>query len=195
MPQSPSKWVTWDLTQSSQHLFHCSKGSAISFIGIAISCPCLPRRIFLNLINHLKSLPFQGWFQFGEKPEVTGHKIWLIGSGLNRVISNCSTVFLLLWQQRSQETNFAMTCLMPRSCVKISETVVFGIPRSASSSPTATHQSLLIAARTRSTFSGVLLVAGLPEHGSLSTDSQPSLKHLCHAFICAALIASSLKAF
>ena len=46
-----------------------------------------------------------------------------------------------------------------------------------------------------STFSGVLLVAGLPEHGSLSIDSRPSLKHLCHTFICAALIASSPKAF
>ena len=44
-------------------------------------------------------------------------------------------------------------------------------------------------------FSGVLLVADLPDHGSLSTDSQPSLKHLCHTFICAALIASSSKAF
>ena len=42
--------------------------------------------------------------------------------------------------------------------------------------------------------SGVLLVAGLPKCGSLSIDSQPSLKHLCHTFICAALIASSAKA-
>ena len=48
---------------------------------------------------------------------------------------------------------------------------------------------------TCSTFSGVLLFTGLPEHGLLSTDSQPSLKFLCHTFICAALIASSLKYF
>ena len=75
---------------------------------------------------------------------------------------------------------------MPRSCIKISDTVVFGIFRSASSSHTVSHQSLLIAAHTRSTFSGVLLGAGLPERGSLSTDSQPSLKHLCHTFICVA---------
>ena len=46
------------------------------------------------------------------------------------------------------------------------------------------HGSLLAAARTRSTFSGVLLVAGLPGCGSLWTDSWPSLKHLCHAFLC-----------
>ena len=43
------------------------------------------------------------------------------------------------------------------------------------------------------TISGALLIAGLPECGSLSTDSQPSLKHLCHTFICAAFIASSQK--
>ena len=67
--------------------------------------------------------------------------------------------------------------------------------RSASGSHTVSHQSLLIAARTCSTFSAVLLVVDLPEHESLSTDSQPSLKHLCHSFICAALIASALKAF
>ena len=69
---------------------------------------------------------------------------------------------------------------MPRSCIKISDTVVFGISRSASSSHTVSQGSLLIAARTCSTFSGVLLVAGLPVRGPLSTDSQPSLKHLCH---------------
>ena len=54
--------------------------------------------------------------------------------------------------------------------------------RSASGSHTVSHQSLLTAARTCSTFSGVLLVAGLPERGSLSTDSRPTLKHLCHTF-------------
>ena len=83
---------------------------------------------------------------------------------------------------------------MPRSCVKISDTVVFGIPRSASSSHTVSCWSLLIAACTHSTFSGVLLVAGLPERGSLSTHSRPSLKCLCHTFICTALIASYPKA-
>ena len=91
--------------------------------------------------------------------------------------------------------NFATTHFMPRSCIKILDTVVFGIPRSASSSPTVRHQSLLMAAHTRSTFSDVLLVAGLPQHGSLSTDSRPSLKCLCYTFICTTLIALSLKAF
>ena len=96
---------------------------------------------------------------------------------------------------RSCGTNFVVMCFMPRSSIKISVTVVLGIPRSASSSHTVSHRSLLITAYTSSTFSGVLLVAGLAECRSLSTDSQPSLKHLCHTFICVAVIASSLKTF
>ena len=79
--------------------------------------------------------------------------------------------------------------------VKISDTVVLGIPRSASSPHTVSRWSVLIAARTRSTFAGALPVAGLPEHGSLSMDSWPSLKHVCLTLLCAALTASSLKAF
>ena len=73
--------------------------------------------------------------------------------------------------------------------------LVLGKARSASSSHTVSLQSLLTAACTHSTFSGVLLVAGLPEHGSLSTDSRPSLEHLCHTFICASLTAWFLKGF
>ena len=42
--------------------------------------------------------------------------------------------------------------------MKISDTVICGIPRSASSSRTVSRRSLLIAAHTHSTFSGVLLV-------------------------------------
>ena len=95
---------------------------------------------------------------------------------------------------KSHGMNFAITHFMLISYVKISDTVVFGSPRSASSSCTVSHWSLLIAACTHSTFSGVLLVPGLPEHGSLSTLSWPSLRHLCHTFICTELIALSLKA-
>ena len=83
---------------------------------------------------------------------------------------------------RSHRLNFATTHFMPRSCIKISDSVVFGIPRSASCSRAVSCQSLLIASRTHSTFSGVLLLADLPEHGSLWKDSSPSWKHLCHTF-------------
>ena len=42
--------------------------------------------------------------------------------------------------------NFGTTHFMPRSCVKILDTAVFGTPRSASSSHTVSRQSWLIAA-------------------------------------------------
>ena len=50
-------------------------------LGTSHSCPNhhhLPHHIFLNLFNGLNSPPFQRWFQFGEKPEVTGHQIWVV---------------------------------------------------------------------------------------------------------------------
>ena len=121
-------------------------------------------------------------------------EIWFLGSILNHIISNCNMMFLLLrlWKPQNKFCHNVFYAkilhqnLGQRSC---------GIPRSASSCRTVSGWSLLIAARTRSSFSGVLLVAGLPEHGSPSPDSWPLLRHLCHTFICAALIASSLKAF
>ena len=97
---------------------------------------------------------------------------------------------ILYWNYHQLPQHFR-----PRSCIKTLDTLDFGIPRSASSSHTVSHWALLIAACTRSTISGVLLVASLAECGSLSTDSWPSLNHLCHMFICTALVASSLKTF
>ena len=88
-------------------------------------------------------------------------EIWFIGVKSLATAALCS----FSSSSRSHGMNFAMTYFMPRSYMKTSDTVAFAIPRSASSSHTVRRQSLLIAARTRSTFSGVLLVAGLPEHG------------------------------
>ena len=65
----------------------------------------------------------------------------------------------------------------------------------SSSSHTVSRRSLLMAARTCSTFSGVLLAAGLPGCASVSRDSRPPSERSCHTFICCALIASSLEAF
>ena len=96
---------------------------------------------------------------------------------------------------RSHRTNFATTTFKPRSSAKISETIVHGIPRFSSNSRTVNHQFSLTAVRTPSTFLGVLLAEGLPEHESLSMDSQPSLKHQYHNFIWASLIAHSRKPY
>ena len=42
------------------------------------SCHQLSHRIFLNLIDGLKSLPFQRWFLFWENPEVARCQIWAV---------------------------------------------------------------------------------------------------------------------
>ena len=46
----------------------------------------LPCCIFLTFIGGLKSLHFQRWFSFQEKPEVTGHQIWAVGAWIIWVI-------------------------------------------------------------------------------------------------------------
>ena len=87
----------------------------------------------------------------------------------------------LLWNRSHGTTSrWHILCRDPASKYR---TVVFGIPRSASSSCTISHQSLLNSACTCSTFSHVLRVAGLLECGLFSTDSWPSLKHLCHTLL------------
>jgi len=96
---------------------------------------------------------------------------------------------------RSCRTNFATTRFLPRYSIKISETIVCGIPRSSSNSCTVNRWFSLIAAGMHSTFSGVLLVEGLSECGLLLTDSRPSLKRRYHNFIWASLNESSPKAF
>ena len=50
------------------------------------SCHQLPHCVFLNLIDDLKSLPFQRWIQFWEKPEVAGHQICDVGGWVTWVI-------------------------------------------------------------------------------------------------------------
>ena len=76
--------------------------------------------------------------------------------------------------------NFATTCSRRRSQVKISDTVGFRIPRSASSSHTISHWSLLIAACTHS--------ACYRPSWMWVTFNRFPLKCLCHTFICIALI-------
>ena len=89
-------------------------------------------------------------------------------------------------------TNFATTRFLPRSSVKISETIVHGIPSASSHSRTVIRRFSLIAARTLLTLSDILLVEGLPERGSVFMDSHPCRYH---NFMRASLIESSTKAF
>ena len=42
------------------------------------NCHQLPHHVFLSLMDSLKSLLFQRWFWFGEKPEVAGHQLWAV---------------------------------------------------------------------------------------------------------------------
>ena len=89
--QSVSSHVIWkietfieEVTRSKKHCTQ-DNGTLVPFkvvtlvphivFPFAISCPI----IFLNLIHGLKSLPFQRWFWFWEKPEVTGCQIWVVG--------------------------------------------------------------------------------------------------------------------
>ena len=82
---------------------------------------------------------------------------------------------------------------MPRSCAKILETIVLGIPGSACSSHTVADLCWLQSMHVQ--HSQVLcLLQAFQRCGSFSTDSWWSLKCLCHTFTCAALIALSLKA-
>ena len=108
------------------------------------------------------------------RPMTFSEEIWVFVSGFKQACAT-STWNSYCSCDRSHRTNFAATCLMPRSSVKISDTVVRRIP-SASNSHTFNCQFSLIAAHMRSTFSGVLLVEGLPERGSICTDFQPPLK-------------------
>ena len=95
---------------------------------------------------------------------------------------------------RSHGMNFATTCFMPRSCIKNLRPGSFWIPRSAASSHTVSHdicwlqpihiQLLRCSAHCRPSRTWIIF-----------NYSWPSLKDLCHIFICAALIASSPKAF
>ena len=91
------------------------------------------------------------------------------------------------------KTNSATTRFMPKSSQNIGHSSFWNPQISFSHC----HSLIFIdcSPYTSSLVSGVLLVAVLPERGSLWTDSQPSLKRVCHTFICTALTASSPKAF
>ena len=94
----------------------------------------------------------------------------------------------------SHRINFAMTCFMPRTCLKILGTVFFGIPRSASSSCTVSHQSLLIAAG-HIQHSQVFFIMRAFQNVDHFQQNLTILEAFVPHVICTALIALSLKAF
>ena len=67
--------------------------------------------------------------------------------------------------------------VIPKILFKISQTVVFGIPRSFSSSRTVNRRSPSMTSRTRSILFNVFVVEGRPERESLSTEVRPPLTH------------------
>ena len=89
----------------------------------------------------------------------------------------------------------AHTRVIPKILFKISQTVIFAIPRSFSSSQTVNRRSHSIASRTRLILSNVFVVEGPPERESLSTEVRPPLKRSYYSFIRVLLIHSFPKAF
>ena len=85
--------------------------------------------------------------------------------------------------------------VIPKILFKISQRVVFGIPRSFSSSRTVNRRLPSMASRTRSILSNVFFVEGQPERELLSTEVRPPLKRLHRSFIRVLLIHSFPKAF
>ena len=75
-------------------------------LGTSHSSPSrhqLPCHIFLNLINSLKYLPFERWFQFWEKLEVTGHQIWAETPGWFHVSPKNSTQDMMHEQEHGHD--------------------------------------------------------------------------------------------
>ena len=159
------------------------------------------RRIIFNRRFVIESLSFQWFFEFWKQPKVTGGYVGTV----RRLSKQCDTVFTqkLLHKIRWMRWHVIVvkkpvtshTRVTPKIAFKISQTVVFGIPRSFSSSRTVNRRSPSIASRTRSILSNAFVVEGRQERESLSTEVQPPLKRLYHSFIRVLLINSFPKAF
>ena len=159
------------------------------------------RRIISNRHFIIKSLSFEWFFEFWTQPKLTGGYV----GAVRRLSKQCNTVFTrkLLHKLREMRWRFivvkkpvtAHTRVIPKILFKISQTVVFGISRSFSSSRIVNRRSPSIASRTRSILSNVFVVEGRPERESLSTEVRHPLKRLYHSFIRVLLIHSFPKAF
>ena len=131
------------------------------------------RRIIFNRRFVIESLSFEFWKQ----PRVTGGYVGTV----RRLSKQCDTVFTqkLLHKIRRmrrcvivvKKPVTAHTRVIFKILSKISQTVVFGILRSFSSSRTVNGRSPSIASHTGSILSNVFVVKGRPERESLCAAS------------------------
>ena len=155
------------------------------------------RRIIFKRRFVIESLSFEWFFEFWKQPKVTGGYVGTV----RRLSKQCDTVFTQKLLHKIRWTRWRVivashrTHVFPKILFKLSQTVVFGIPRSFSSSRTVNRRSLSIASRTRSILSNVFVVEGRLERESLSTEVRPPLKRFYHSFIRVLLIHSFPKAF
>ena len=147
------------------------------------------RRIIFNRRFVIESLSFESFFEFWNQPKVIGG---YVGTA-RRLSKQCDIVFTqkllhnIRWMRWRvivvEKPVTANTRVIPKILFKISQTVVFSIRRSFSSSRTVNRRSPSIASRTRLILSNVFIVEGRPEPESLSTEVRPPLKRLFHSVI------------
>ena len=109
------------------------------------------RRIIFNRRFVIKSLFFEWFFEFWKQPKVTGRYVGTV----RRLSKQCDTVFTQKLLHKIQWMRWhvivvknpltAHTRVIPKILFKISQTVVFGIPRLFSSSRTVNRRSPSIA--------------------------------------------------
>ena len=122
------------------------------------------RRIIFNRRFVIESLSCEWFFEFWKQPKVTGDYVGTV----RRLSKQCDTVFTqkLLHKIRWMRWHVIVvkkpvtvhTRVIPKILLKISQTVVFGIMRSFSSSQTVNRRSRSIASCTRSILSNVFVV-------------------------------------
>ena len=83
-----------------------------------LESPSVAPSYFLESHQQCKISSFSKVILVLGKARSPGHRVWLTGSSLNRVIASGSTMFLCSGS-RSFSMNFATTHFTPRSCVKI----------------------------------------------------------------------------
>ena len=159
------------------------------------------RRIIFNRRFVIESLSFEWFFEFWKQPKVARGYVGTLRS----LSKQCDTVFTqkllhkIRWMRWRvivlKKPVTAHTRVIPKVLFKISQTVIFGIPRSFYNSRTVNRRSTSIASRTRLILSNVFVVEGRTERESLSTEVRPPLKRLYHSFIRVLLIPSFPKAF